>query len=486
MEKEMATDKTGKTKAPARRPLAVVVLAAGEGKRMRSDLPKVLHEVAGRAMIDHVLASARVLKPERLVVVVGDGAEAVRSRVGDGDGGDLRCVLQAEQLGTGHAVLQARSALRGFDGDVLVLCGDVPLLTTSTLRSLLKQHGRNTALATVLGMAVDDPSGYGRIIREMDGRLSVVEHRDATAAQREVFEVNSGTWCFDARFMLKALAGLGRDNAQGEYYLTDLLAMASARDSAAAWVMDDDSEGLGVNSRHDLAQAEMLMQERLIAGWMDKGVSFLDPATVTLSCDARLGRDTVVGPGARIWGNTRIGRNCVLDGNCFLNDSQVGDRVHLRWGVVASGASVGKGSLLGPYAHLRPEARLDEEVHVGNFVEIKKSRLGRGSKANHLSYIGDAQLGRDVNVGAGTITCNYDGYQKYRTIIGDRVQIGSDTQLVAPVRLGNDSYVAAGSTVSSDVEDGALVFNDKPQRVRKGWVAGFRRRMKRLKKGSAS
>jgi len=293
--------------------------------------------------------------------------------------------------------------------------------------------------------------------------------------------VNTGTYCFDAKFLFSALSHLGRDNAQGEYYLTDVMQAASRRKSARVHLLDDPDEGLGINARIDLAQAEAVLQERLILSWMDRGVTFLDPATVYLSTDTKIGADTVVGPNVRIVGKTVIGTACVLEGSCFLVDSVVEDEACVRWGVVSDRARVGRAARVGPYAHLRPEAELGADVHIGNFVEVKKSRIGRGSKANHLSYIGDALVGEDVNVGAGTITCNYDGIRKHRTVIGDRVQIGSDTQLVAPVELGNDVYVAAGSTVTKNVVPGALVYNDKPQRVRPGWVEGFRKRARESK-----
>jgi bifunctional UDP-N-acetylglucosamine pyrophosphorylase/glucosamine-1-phosphate N-acetyltransferase len=466
---------SSKRKAPRKgrkRRLAVIVLAAGEGKRMRSRKAKVLHELAGKPLVQHVLDTVERLQPSPVVVIVGRSADEVRALVGD----RAECALQAQQLGSGHAALQARKALRGFDGDVLVLCADVPLLRCETLRRLLSLHSRTHALATVLAMTMENPSGYGRVLDSGDGRIRIVEHADATDEERAVSQVNSGTYCFDARFLFAALARVGRDNAQGEYYLTDVMQAASRDGRARAMVLEDADEGLGVNSRTDLAAAEAVLQERLILDWMDRGVTFLDPASVYLSVDTILGADTVVGPHVRIAGRTTIGERCVLEGSCFLSDTVIGDDAVIRWGVVSDRARVGRSARVGPYAHLRPEADLGAEVHIGNFVEVKKSRLGRRSKANHLAYIGDASIGEDVNVGAGTITCNYDGVRKHRTVIGDRVQIGSDTQLVAPVELGDDVYVAAGSTVTKNVDAGALVYNDKPQRVRAGWVAGFRKR----------
>jgi bifunctional UDP-N-acetylglucosamine pyrophosphorylase/glucosamine-1-phosphate N-acetyltransferase len=457
--------------------LAVVVLAAGEGKRMRSRTAKVLHQLAGKPLVLHVLDAVSALRPERSIVVVGHCGDQVRAAVGE----RAQCVTQAEQLGSAHATLQARKALAGFRGDVLVLCGDAPLLRTETLRTLRTKHARAGAAATVLAMELDDPASYGRVIDDGAGRVRIVEHADANSEERSIRTVNSGTYDFDADFLFKALSRVGRNNAQGEYYLTDLMTTASRTGRANVSVLDDPSEGLGINSRLDLARAEAVLQERLVTRWLDAGVTFLDPSTVYLSADVEIGKDSVIGPNVRLDGATTIGEGCVLEGSCYLKDTIVDADALVRWGVVADRARIGAGARIGPYSHLRPEADLGPEVHIGNFVEVKKARIGRGSKANHLAYIGDATIGVDVNVGAGTITCNYDGFRKHRTVIGDRVQIGSDTQLVAPVTLGEDVYVAAGSTVTRDVEKGALVFNDKPQRVRAGWVAGFRKKAKMAK-----
>jgi bifunctional UDP-N-acetylglucosamine pyrophosphorylase/glucosamine-1-phosphate N-acetyltransferase len=442
---------------------------------MRSDRPKVLHELAGKPLLAHVLDAVGTLEPVHTIVVVGHGADEVEALVGT----RARCVLQRERLGTGHAVQQVEPELRRFSGDVMVLCGDVPLLTPKTLRSLLATHRRAKASATVLTMTVSDPTGYGRVVCANGGSLRIVEHRDATARERAICEVNTGTYCFDARFLFTALGQVGRDNSQREYYLTDVVAAASKRRAAGRLCLDDAAEGVGVNSRADLASAERTFQRRLIDEHMNAGVTFLDPATTYLSAGTRIGRDTTIGPNVRLAGATQIGSGCTLEGASYLADTTVGDGALLRWGVVADRATIGPDARVGPYAHLRPQAVLAEEVHIGNFVEVKNATIGRKSKANHLSYIGDATVGCDANVGAGTITCNYDGYRKHRTEIGDRVQIGSDTQLVAPVRLGDDAYVAAGSTVTKDVEPGALAFNEKPQVSRPGWVASFRKRARR-------
>ncbi len=469
--KSSATSLPPTSRGP-RRALAAVVLAAGQGKRMKSPRAKVLHAVAGTPLVGHVLAAVEPLGVSTVVVVVGHDAEAVRAAAGD-----AKIAVQQQQLGTGHAVLQAKKALAGFDGDVLVLCGDVPLLRTETIHELVRLHRRVGAKATVLSAVVEDPSGYGRIVRGAeDGELRIVEDADASDEELSIDEINTGTYCFDARFLFQKLARLGRDNAQGEYYLTDLVEAASESKSAACVTLEDGDEGHGVNTRADLARIENLMQERLITRAMEAGVTFLDPASAALSTRTTIGQDTVIGPNVRLEGTVAIGNRCTLEGSVHLRDTVVEDGALLRWGVVADGARIGRGAKVGPFAHLRPEASLGEDVHIGNFVEVKKATIGARSKANHLAYIGDASVGIDANIGAGTITCNYDGMSKHRTVIGDRVQIGSDTQLVAPVTVGADAYIAAGSTISKDVEPGSLAFNEKPQRGRSGWVAAFRAR----------
>jgi bifunctional UDP-N-acetylglucosamine pyrophosphorylase/glucosamine-1-phosphate N-acetyltransferase len=423
-------------------------------------------------MVAHVVDAAASLRPARTIVVIGRGADAVQATLGS----RATCVVQEPRLGTGHAVAQARRALTGFRGQVLVLCGDVPLLRAATLRRLVAKHRRAGAEATVLSMIADDPTGYGRIVRGPGSDLRIVEHADASDDERAIDEVNTGTYCFDAEFLLRSFGKLRRGNAQKEYYLTDLIAMAAAKGAAACELLRDPDEGLGVNSRFDLATVEVALQRRLVAEWMERGVTFLDPDSAYVGADVRLSQDVVVGPNVVLLGRTRIGEGTRLDGASWVNDTSIDREARIRWGVVADGARIGRGARIGPYAHLRPQAELSESVHIGNFVEVKNARIGPFSKANHLAYIGDAEVGRDANIGAGTITCNYDGFRKHRTVIGDRVQIGSDTQLVAPVSLGADSYVAAGSTVSRDVPAGALVFNDKKQMVRPGWVEGFRAR----------
>jgi bifunctional UDP-N-acetylglucosamine pyrophosphorylase/glucosamine-1-phosphate N-acetyltransferase len=367
--------------------------------------------------------------------------------------------------------------LRGFVGDVLILYGDVPLLRSATLQRLVDRHRERGALLSLLTTVVDEPFGYGRIVRGAAGALDgIVEERDASTEQRLIREVNPGIYCARSAFLHDALAGLEPNNAQGELYLTDIVGAAVRGGGPVVSEPVDPSEVAGINSRADLAALESLLRADVIARHMAAGVTFLDPATAYVDASVTIGADTVIGPLVQLRGSTSIGRDCRIDGNAFVSDTTIADGVHLRPMVVIGEATVASGSIIGPFAHLRPGAELHADVHIGNFVEVKKSVIGAGTKANHLAYIGDATIGSASNIGAGTITCNYDGFAKHRTVIGDRVQIGSDSQLVAPVTIGDDAYVATGTTVRHDVEPGALAFNPKPDQRRAGWVEGFRKR----------
>ena len=464
--------------------LAIVVLAAGQGTRMKSAHAKVLHPLGGRPLVCHVLAASAALGAARSVVVVGHQAQAVEAACGSFA---VRFALQSEQHGTGHAVrIAAEAELRDFSGDVLILYGDVPLLRSATLQRLVQQHRERGALLSLLTTVVDEPFGYGRIVRDAAGALhGIVEERDASASERLVCEVNPGIYCVRSAFLQRALAGLAPNNAQGELYLTDIVAAAVREGGPVVTEPVDPAEVAGINSRADLAALEALLRAEVIARHMAAGVTFLDPATAYVEASVTIGADTVIGPLVQLRGATSIGRDCRIDGNAFVSDTTLADGVHLRPMVVISEASIGSGAIIGPFAHLRPGAELHQDVHVGNFVEVKKSVIGAGTKANHLAYIGDATIGSASNIGAGTITCNYDGFVKHRTVIGDRVQIGSDSQLVAPVTIGDDAYVATGTTVRHDVEPGALAFNPKPEQRRAGWVEGFRKRKQpeRARKG---
>ncbi|HEV7920118.1 MAG TPA: bifunctional UDP-N-acetylglucosamine diphosphorylase/glucosamine-1-phosphate N-acetyltransferase GlmU [Thermoanaerobaculia bacterium] len=447
--------------------LDVIILAAGLGTRMKSAKIKVLHEAAGRPIIDYVLDLAAGVSSQPPVVVVGHQRETVQSAIG----GRARFAVQEQQLGTGHAVLQAADAISGEK--VLILSGDVPLTRAETLQRMIDEHERNGNALTLLTMKLAQPASYGRIVRDGDGGvMRIVEAKDATPEQKQIDEVNAGIYVFDAAPLLDNLRNLSTDNAQGEYYLTDVLGMLrKSGHRVGAVIVDDPVEALGVNSRADLANVEAEIQKRVVARLMAEGVTFRNPSTVVIDSMVTIGADSVVYPFVTIEGNTTIGRNCVIEPGVHLNNVTIGDDVHIKTGTVAESATIENEASVGPYAHLRPGTHLGRKVKVGNFVETKKARFGAGSKASHLSYIGDAEVGADVNIGAGTITCNYDGVNKHQTILEDGVFIGSDTQLVAPVRIGKGAYVGAGSTITKDVPPDALALSRIPQRVVEGWAA---------------
>ena len=453
----------------------VVILAAGLGTRMRSSVPKALHLLAGKPLIRHVLEAVAPLGPERTVLVLGHQADRVRSAVADYS---AEIVLQSEQLGTGHAVRQAADAISRAEGPVMVLCADTPLLTAGTLASLLDAHVRSRAAVTVMTAMLDDPTGYGRIVRGPSGVTRIVEEKDASKTHRKIREVNTGIYCFEKTFLLSALGGLRNANAQGEYYLPDTISLARRKKlKVAAVICPDPEEVMGVNSRFDLSQAEMVVQTRTNLKWMLAGVTMLDPATVFIGLDAAIGRDTVLYPNVRIEGKTRLGEGCTVHPGSRIVDSDLGDGVTIKDCCVIEEGRIADKASVGPFAHLRPGTVLSEGARIGNFVETKKTVIGERSKANHLAYLGDATIGKDVNIGAGVITCNYDGFKKHQTIIEDGVFVGSDAQLVAPVRVGKDALIAAGATITRDVPPGALAISRVPQDIREG-VAGRRKRMK--------
>ncbi len=462
---------------PEPRPLGAIVLAAGLGTRMRSAEAKVLHRLGGRPLIAWPLAALRELGVARTVVVVGHQAEAVRAAAAAALAG-VETVHQAEQRGTGDAVRCAAGAFAGFDGDVLVLYGDVPLVRAATLRALVDAHRAAGATLSLLTADFEDPSGYGRIVRDAAGRVTgIVEERDASPEERRITEINPGFYCVAAAELAPLLSGLRSENAQGEYYLTDLVALAARAGRRIVTVpVEQPWEVAGINTRTELARMEALVKSQQVARWLEAGVTFEDPATAYVGPEVTIGPDTVVGPNVILRGRTRVGAGCRLDGSAYLVDATLGDRVHLRFACVLEGAEVGDDAIVGPFARLRPGTRLGPRVHIGNFVETKNAVLGAGTKANHLAYLGDCEVGPDTNVGAGTITCNYDGFAKHRTTIGARVQIGSDTQLVAPVAVADDAYIGAGTTVTRDVPAGALALSRVPLRIVPGWTARRRAR----------
>ncbi len=448
--------------------LAAVVLAAGKGTRMKSALPKVLHELNGQPMVHYPVQQAACLGCQPTVLVVGHGAEEVRECFADQEVG---FAVQEQQLGTGHALLSAREALADFSGSLLLLCGDVPLLRQETLQQLLDYHRSEGASATVLTANMSDPFGYGRILRDGSEVLGIVEEKDATDEQRTICEINTGIYIFEAPLVFEILSGLGCDNAQGEYYLTDVLAkLRSGGGKVRALVMDDPAEAMGINSRVQLAEAAGLMRQRINERHMLGGVTLIDPAAIYIDSQVEIGADTIIHPGVCLWGATRIGEGCTVEPGVTVDNCQVADGVRLKAGSVLEGSEIGAHSDVGPMAHLRPGTVLAGHNKVGNFVETKKAFIGEGSKASHLTYIGDAELGARVNVGCGTITCNYDGVNKHKTIIEDDVFVGSDTQFVAPVFIGRNSLIGAGSTITKDVPADSLAISRSPQKTIEGWV----------------
>ncbi len=449
--------------------LAVVILAAGIGKRMKSGVPKVLHPVLGRPMVSYVLDAVRDLSPKHIVVVVGHGGDDVKRAIGAEKG--VVYVEQREQLGTGHAANCAGEALRGFKGNVLILNGDYPLITSKTLKRFVAKHEKGGARISFLTARFDDPRGYGRVLRNNKGEVErIVEEKDASPDERKVTEINSGTYCVEAAFLWNVLGGISSRNRQKEYYLTDIVEAAVKESSEIRGVVVPDArEVLGVNDRVQLSEVESLLRERVNSSLMRSGVTIIDPASTYVSPDVRIGRDSVVYPNTYIYGRTGIGCSCAIGPSVWIEDSELGDGVAVKFSSYISNAIIKNHVTVGPFAHLRPEARIMDGAKIGNFVEIKKSVVGKGSKVPHLSYVGDAVVGKGVNIGAGTITCNYDGFNKHQTVISDDVFIGSDTMLVAPVKVGKGAVTGAGSTITKDVPDGALAIGRARQTIIGNW-----------------
>ena len=446
--------------------LAAAVLAAGKGTRMKSDLPKVLHKICGVPMVCHVLKAAREAGSDRVVLVAGFGGDLVAREVKS----QAEVVFQHEQLGTAHALQQAAGPLRGFDGDVLVLCGDTPLISAGALKDLVSAHRESGASATVLTAALENPSGYGRVIRDPSGRVQgIVEQKDASPEELKVREINTGIYCFKSGGLFEDLDLIKPDNVQGEYYLPDIVGHYVTEGRVVAAVpAGEPVEIMGINDRCQLAVARAALSLRTNTGLMLSGVTMVDPSTVYIDAGVTIGRDTVIYPHTVIQGSTVIGGGCAIGPFTQIISARLGDSVTVRQSVIEE-SDVGSGCVIGPYSYIRPGCELEGQVKVGDFVELKKVKIGRGTKVPHLSYVGDAVLGRDVNVGAGTITCNYDGEKKWTTVIDDNAFIGSNTNLVAPVRVGSGAVVGAGSTITKDVPDGALgVARDKQKNI-PGW-----------------
>ncbi|MEF2097882.1 bifunctional UDP-N-acetylglucosamine diphosphorylase/glucosamine-1-phosphate N-acetyltransferase GlmU [Bacillus sp. CFBP9009] len=430
-----------------------IILAAGQGTRMKSKLYKVLHPVCGKPMVQHVIDQVNQLQIEEIVTVIGHGAEKVQEQLGD----SCKYALQEQQLGTAHAVMQAESVLSAKSGTTLVICGDTPLIKAETMKELIALHEQSQAKATILTAYADNPAGYGRVLRGEGGLVEkIVEHKDASDEERYVKEINTGTYCFDNQALFSALKKVSNENVQGEYYLPDVIEILKEEgEVVTAFQSSDFEETLGVNDRVALSQAEQVLRKRINETHMRNGVTIIDPLTTFIEADVQIGQDTVINPGSFIKGKSIIGQDCLIGPNSEISNCEIGDGTEVLQSVVHE-SSIGSFVKIGPFAHVRPQSDIKDSVKIGNFVEIKKTVFGKGSKVSHLSYIGDAEVGENVNIGCGSITVNYDGKNKYLTKIEDNVFIGCNSNLVAPVTVGEGAYVAAGSTITQDVPQDAL------------------------------
>lgn len=462
--------------------IITIILAAGKGTRMKSDLVKVLHPLLGVPMLSYpVELSLNDIKAEKTILVVGHQADKIKEKFKDPR---IHFVLQEEQLGTGHAVLQALPFLQSFNGMVLILCGDVPLVKMETLRSFIDTFWRNESNLSVLTAVVENPSGYGRIIRGPTGWLErIVEDKDGSEEEKLIREINTGIFCIKARFLVNGLQEIGQENAQGEYYLTDLVEIGRKRGMrCSAHMVADPTEVMGINTRADLALANEVLRQEKVMDLMLSGVTIIDPKTTYVDKTVEIGKDTILHPNCVLQGKTKIGERCVIESNIKISDSFLGNEVTIRSNSVITESKIEEGAIIGPFAHLRPLTEIKSKAKIGNFVEVKKSIIGRGTKANHLTYIGDSLVGEEANIGAGTIVCNYDGFEKHQTIIGDRVFVGSNVELVAPVKVGSQSSIGAGTTVTKDVPEGALAISRVRQKNIKGWSKKVDLRRKKNKK----
>jgi bifunctional UDP-N-acetylglucosamine pyrophosphorylase/glucosamine-1-phosphate N-acetyltransferase len=446
--------------------VAVVILAAGKGTRMRSQLPKVLHEIAGETLLGHVLATVERMAIPRAIAIVGHGADQVRATLPDW----VASVTQQEQLGTGHAVQQVVPVLADFQGDVLILSGDVPLLSAETLAAMQQAHREAGATLTLLTTELADPTGYGRIVRAGGAVKGIVEHKDASPDQRAIREINAGVYLADWTKLRGAIATLSNSNAQGEYYLTDAVAsLVNQGEIVVGYVTPDATEVSGINTRAELVALAAEYQRRSANAWLAAGVTVESPATTWIGPRVTIGEDTVIEQGVALYGRTVIGRECRVGAFSRLRDTELAARVEIRHSDLED-STVDEGTTIGPFARLRGHAALGRNCRIGNFVEVKGSCFGDGAKAAHLAYLGDATIGSKANIGAGTITCNYDGTHKHATTIGEGAFIGSNSTLVAPLAIGDHAFTAAGSTIVSDVPEGALALGRARQTVKEGWV----------------
>ena len=443
-----------------------LILAAGQGKRIKSDIPKVLHKVCGKEMVNHVIDNMRKACIQDVNVIVGKGAELVK------EGTKSRCVsysLQEEQLGTGHAVKCAKSFLEGKDGVVAIFAGDAPLTKVETIERLMNEHIEKNNAATLLSAFVDDPTGYGRVIRNGDEVVKIVEHKDCNEEELKVNEMNAAMYCFDIKELLSSLDKLSNNNSQGEYYLTDVIGILKEAGKRVGAVVADYEDTIGVNSRAQLAEAEEILRSRINNMHLENGVTFIDPKTTYIGADVEIGKDTIIYPNNIIEGKTVIKENCTILQNCRIKDSIIESGVEVQASVVLE-SKIGENTTVGPFAYIRPETSIGNNARIGDFVEIKKSTIGNGTKVSHLTYIGDAEVGSGCNFGCGTVVVNYDGKEKHKTVIGDNSFIGCNTNLVSPVKVGDNTYIAAGSTITSEVKEGDLAIARAKQRNIEGWV----------------
>ncbi len=445
--------------------LKTLILAAGKGTRMKSEMPKVIHKVNGIPMVSKIINVLAGLNPEENILILGHKKDEVLKVVGE----NCDYVLQTEQLGTGHAVIQAKEKLQNYDGDVMILCGDTPLLKEETLKELYQFHKNNQADTTILTSIYENPFGYGRIVKENGLVKAIVEEKEANDEIKKIKEVNAGVYCFNSKELFKALEKINNNNEKGEYYLTDVIGIqVSENKKVQSFILKDNMEILGVNSKVELAQAGKVLRDRKNKELMEAGVIIIDPETTYVEENVKIGKDTVLYPGVYLQGNTIIGENCEIIGNTRIIDSVLGNNIRIESSVIEE-SIIDEGVTMGPFAHLRPKSHLKEKVHIGNFVEVKKSTLEKGVKAGHLTYLGDAQVGENTNIGAGTITCNYDGVNKFKTVIGKEVFIGSDTMLVAPVNIGEKALVGAGSVITKDVPNNSLAVSRSKQIIKTDW-----------------
>lgn len=444
-----------------------IILAAGQGKRIKSDLPKVLHKVCGKEMVNHVIDTMRAAKLNDVNVIIGKGADLVKERTASRN---VSYSLQNEQLGTGHAVKCAKEFLKGKKGVVAIFTGDAPLIMADTVEKLVNTHIDNNNYGTILTSVIDNPTGYGRVLRNNNSEVEkIVEHKDCNAHELKVNEINAGMYCFDIEELLVSLDKLSNNNAQGEYYLTDVIGILKSENKKVGAMITDFEETIGVNSRVELSTAEKILKQRINKKHMENGVTIIDPENTYIGSDVEIEKDVIIYPGNVIEGKSKIGCNSVLYPNSRIKDSIIGEEVEIQSSVILE-SNIGNNTTVGPFAYIRPESNIGDEVRIGDFVEIKKSTIGNNTKVSHLTYIGDAEVGSGCNFGCGTVVVNYDGKAKHKTIIGDNAFIGCNTNLVSPVEVKDNSYIAAGSTITKEVPEGALSIARARQTNINGWV----------------